>query len=227
DRNMLRGTQFDEPEIITLYGGSQIITSRGSIRIGQIGGNTTNTSSFQINESVRLEADTDYYFYIEYQSFSTNELDYMTVETEDGWVPLYDVSTGQEGIVGLNNDGTWRRASMHIRPTQTIEGRLRFGSRWNRGTGGDWIEVKLPYLTNTNNKEWLLHPRDKTQSIEEVSRRITELEDGRRELITRSEYDFETEQITQTVKDIEETVDTSRQMIVDINNYDVINNGSE
>src|SRR5699024_5290004 len=63
--------------------------------------------------------------------------------------------------------------------------------------------------------------------IEQITRRITELEDGREELITRSEYDFDTGQVNQTIRDIEERVDVSRNMIVEIENYDVIKNGSE
>src|SRR5699024_6056721 len=74
---------------------------------------------------------------------------------------------------------------------------------------------------------WLPHPRDANQSIEEVTRRLTELEDGRLELITRTEYDFDTGQINQTVRDIEETVDTSRNLIQDIQNLEIIKRGSE
>src|SRR5699024_11615140 len=57
--------------------------------------------------------------------------------------------------------------------------------------------------------------------------RLTELEDGRRELITRTEYDFDTGQINQTVSDIEETVDTSRNLIQEIQDLEIIQRGSE
>src|SRR5699024_6222567 len=57
--------------------------------------------------------------------------------------------------------------------------------------------------------------------------RLTELEDGRRELITRTEYDFDTGQINQTVRDIEETVDTSRNLIQEIQDLEIIRRGSE
>src|SRR5699024_10493104 len=90
-----------------------------------------------------------------------------------------------------------------------------------------WIETRRPYLTDTNNDRWLPHPMDATQSIEQISRRITELEDGRRELITRTEYDIDTGQINQTVRDIEETVDTSRNLIQEIQDLDIIQRGSE
>src|SRR5699024_7011847 len=89
------------------------------------------------------------------------------------------------------------------------------------------IDVRQTYMTNTSYRRWLPHPNDATQSIEQIRRRIRELEDGREELITRSEYDFDTGQVDQTIREIEEKVDISRNMIVDIENYDVIKNGSE
>src|SRR5699024_119352 len=101
------------------------------------------------------------------------------------------------------------------------------GSRWNQGEAGIWIDVREPYLTNTSNRRWLPHPNDATQSMEQITRRITDLEDGREELITRTEYGFDTGQINQTVRDIEETVDTSRSLIQDIQDYEIIQRGSE
>src|SRR5699024_247784 len=68
---------------------------------------------------------------------------------------------------------------------------------------------------------------DATQSISEVTRRITNLEDGRNELITRTEWDSESDYIMQTVRDIEETVDVSRNLIQEIENYEIIQRGSE
>src|SRR5699024_5104229 len=70
-------------------------------------------------------------------------------------------------------------------------------------------------------------PEDATQSIEEVTRRITDLEDGRAELITRTEWSNQNNFVSQTIREIEENVDVSRNMIVDIENYDIIKNGSE
>src|SRR5699024_7188038 len=118
-------------------------------------------------------------------------------------------------------------ATIRINSASELEGTLRMGSRWNQGEGGTWIDVRQPYLTNTSNRRWLPHPNDATQSIEQITRRITELEDGRLELITRSEYDFDTEQINQMVRDIEETVDISRNRIQEIENYEIIQRGSE
>src|SRR5699024_9456275 len=63
--------------------------------------------------------------------------------------------------------------------------------------------------------------------IEQITRRITDLEDGQLELITRTEYDFDTGQINQTVRDIEETVDTSRNLIQEIQDLEIILRGSE
>src|SRR5699024_6651581 len=198
------------------------------VRVGRPGGNEgTNTASFMMTEPVYIEANKDYFLYIEYRSFSTPELDYLTIATESGFFALYDADKLTEGFTDLTTDGSWRRAKIRINTNTAREGQIRIGSRWNRGAGGVWIETRRPYLTDTNNDRWLPHPMDATQSIEQISRRITELEDGRRELITRTEYDFDTGQINQTVRDIEETVDTSRNLIQDIQDLEIIQRGSE
>src|SRR5699024_5300879 len=118
------------------------------------------------------------------------------------------------------------QATIRLNEPVMLQGKLHIGTRPS-GDDGAWIDVRQPYMTNTTNRRWLPHPNDATQSIEQITRRITELEDGREELITRSEYDFDTGQVNQTIRDIEERVDVSRNMIVDIENYDVIQNGSE
>src|SRR5699024_1176301 len=185
-------------------------------------------SSFVFTDPVKLEANTDYFLVVEYKSNSTDELDYLSIQRIDGsYQRLYNADDGQEGFVGLISDGAWHSATIRINSTEELEGQLRLGTRWTVGTGGVWIDVRQPYLTNTSNRRWLPHPNDATQSIEQITRRITELEDGRLELITRSEYDFDTGQINQMVRDIEETVDISRNRIQEIENYEIIQRGSE
>src|SRR5699024_4709422 len=227
---MLQGTNYDEPDRINLYDNTDLL-NRGDynvVRVGRPGGNEgTNTASFMMTEPVYIEANKDYFLYIEYRSFSTPELDYLTIATESGFFALYDADKLTEGFTDLTTDGSWRRAKIRINTNTAREGQIRIGTRWNRGAGVVWIETRIPYLTDTNNDRWLPHPMDATQSIEQISRRITELEGGRRELITRTEYDFDTGQINQTVRDIEETVDTSRNLIQDIQDLEIIQRGSE
>src|SRR5699024_8603387 len=121
-----------------------------------------------------------------------------------------------------------RRVYLRFTAWRGATGRIRIGSRFNAGnTDVGEFSIRLPYLTSSSNKEWVYHPLDATQSIEEVTRRITNLEDGRKELITRTEWDSESDYIMQMVRDIEETVDTSRSLIQEIENYEIIQRGSE
>src|SRR5699024_1145429 len=182
---------------------------------------------FSFAEPVKLEANTDYYVVIEYRTFTVPEIDYFAIETPTGYKRLYDADTGKEGFSNLVTDGVWNQATIRLNEPEMLQGLLHIGARPRGENNGEWIDVRQPYMTNTSNRRWLPHPNDATQSIEQITRRITELEDGREELITRSEYDFDTGQVDQTIRDIEEKVDISRNMIVDIENYDVIKNGSE
>src|SRR5699024_5540141 len=85
---------------------------------------------------------------------------------------------------------------------------------------------KKPYLTTTNNREWLPHPDDDTQNVSEIVRRVTLLEDGQSELITRSEYDFETGKLDQYIKSVEETVEGNKQVLQRVDNWQATNGAS-
>src|SRR5699024_4895065 len=139
--NMLQGTNFDEPDRINLYGNTDLL-DRGDynvVRVGRPGGNEgTNTASFMMTEPVYIEANKDYFLYIEYRSFSTPELDYLTIATESGFFALYDADKLTEGFTDLTTDGSWRRAKIRINTNTAREGQIRIGSRWNRGAGGVW-----------------------------------------------------------------------------------------
>src|SRR5699024_6939523 len=224
--NMLQGTRFDEPGKYSMAGGADLREHDiNFFRFSDVG---VHTSSIILTENVKLEANTNYFLTVDYRSYSADELDYLALQLIDGtYKRIHDADTGNEGFINLTSDGNWRSATIRINSPVELEGQLRIGTRWTTGTGGVWIDVRQPYMTNTSNRRWLPHPNDATQSIEQITRRITELEDGREELITRSEYDFDTGQVNQTIREIEERVDVSRNMIVDIENYDVIQNGSE
>src|SRR5699024_2493090 len=225
--NMLQGTRFDEPEKInTTLGGTELYTTSDINRI-RIRDDTGYVSRFAFKEPVKLEANTDYFVTIEYRTFTVPEIDYFSIETPTGYVRLYSPDTGKEGFSNLVTDGVWNQATIRLNEPVMRQGKLHIGTRPSGDNNGAWIDIRQPYMTNTSNRRWLTHPNDSTQSIEQIVRRDTELEDGREELITRSEYDFDTGNVDQTIREIEEKVDVYRNMIVDIENYDVIKNGSE
>src|SRR5699024_11090088 len=74
--------------------------------------------------------------------------------------------------------------------------------------------------------EWVYHPLDATQNISEVTRRITQLEDGYSELTTRSEFDFETGKLDQYIKSVESTVDGNYQVLQRVEDWQVTNGAS-
>src|SRR5699024_7407385 len=225
--NMLQGTRFDEPEKInTTLGGTELYTTSDINRI-RIRDDTGYVSRFAFKEPVKLEANTDYFVTIEYRTFTVPEIDYFSIETPTGYVRLYSPDTGKEGFSNLVTDGVWNQATIRLNEPEMLQGLLHIGARPRGGSNGEWIAGGEPCMMIRAVIERVPAANDATQATEQITRRMTELEDGREELIARSEYDFDTGQVDQTIRDIEEKVDISRNMIVDIENYDVIKNGSE
>src|SRR5699024_1717450 len=95
----------------------------------------------------------------------------------------------------------------------------------NNEVGHSEYRIRKPYLTQSDNRNWLYHPDDNTQSMEEITRRITQLEDGREEFITRTQYDFETGKIEGSIKNIIETVDESTLIMQNHENW-ILTNGA-
>src|SRR5699024_1512169 len=56
--------------------------------------------------------------------------------------------------------------------------------------------------------------------------RVTLLEDGQSELITRSEYDFDTGKLDQYIKSVEETVEGNKQVLQRVDNWQATNGAS-
>src|SRR5699024_3002317 len=86
--------------------------------------------------------------------------------------------------------------------------------------------IRLPYLTGSENTEWVYHPLDATQNISEVVRRVTNLEDGYSELVTRSDFDFKTGKLDQYIKSVEETVEGSQTILQRVEDWQATNGAS-
>ena len=225
--NMLQGTRFDESSKVDVQriSGAQILTTQHINRI-RLTNDGKGFTTFEFTEPIKIEANTNYYITVDYLSNTTPELDYLAVETPSGWTILNNADTGTEGFMNLKADGKWNKTTMRINSPTVIEGKLRMGTRWNRGEAGTWIDVRQPYLTNTSNREWLPHPNDATQSIEMVTRRMTELEDGLSDYITRSEFNFDTGNLEQYIKSVEENVEGNKQILQKVENWQSTNGAS-
>src|SRR5699024_12117506 len=64
-----------------------------------------------------------------------------------------------------------------------------------------------------------------TQSIDEITRRVTELEDGRSEFITKTQFNYETGELSGSIPYILEPVDESSNLIVNHENW-ILKEGS-
>ena len=225
--NMLQGTRFDESSKVDVQriSGAQILTTQ-HINLIRLTNDGKGFTTFEFTEPIKIEANTNYYLTVDYLTNTTPELDYLAVETPSGWTILNNADTNIEGFMNLKADGKWNKTTIRINTPTVIEGKLRMGTRWNRGEAGTWIDVRQPYLTNTSNREWLPHPNDATQSIEMVTRRITELEDGLSDYITRSEFNFDTGNLEQYIKSVEENVEGNKQILQKVENWQSTNGAS-
>src|SRR5699024_2673564 len=118
------------------------------------------------------------------------------------------------------------RYFIEFSPFRKIRGYVRIGVNLNNNENGRRpFKIRLPYLTTTDNTRWLYHQLDATQNIEEITRRVMLIEDGREELITKTQFDFETGEINGTIKSVLETVDES--LIIIQNHEDwILTNGA-
>src|SRR5699024_5388273 len=80
--NMLQGTRFDESDKFTINvtSGVSLLDDQdiNRIRIENVG---DSFSAFGLLEPVKIEANTDYYFVVEYRTFTKPELDYLALNT--------------------------------------------------------------------------------------------------------------------------------------------------
>lgn len=217
--NMLQGTRFDEPDKLNLNIGGATLQTYGDINTIRIRDDTGYVSRFAFTEPVKLEANTNYYLTIEYRTFTVPEIDYLAIQTSSGYVRLYDADTGVNGYENLVTDGAWNKVTTRIRLDEMAQGVLHIGTRPGGEVNGDWVDIRQPYLTNTSNREWLPHANDATQSIEQITRRITELEDGYSDFITKSQYDFETDTLNQYIKSVEQIAEGNQMTLQRVENW--------
>src|SRR5699024_2510725 len=188
--NMIQGTRFDEPDMFHLYSGAEL-HEEGNIKFVTLYSERFNEPRVHFTESVTLEKGEKYIVAVDYRSYGAKELDRLAIGDMDGYYNL--INDIDKPLSDLHTDGKWRRTYGTVIPSETVSGEFQIGTNFDSGDiTRERIDIKLAYLTASNNTDWLPHPNDATQSIEQITRRITELEDGREELITRSEYDFDT-----------------------------------
>ena len=226
--NMLRGSRFDEPTQIKMWNGS--IKTDEAVPYYEY-----NSNPFQgwleFTEEIQFEAGQQYTLSFDIQTLGVKKMDYTFIiaSPDDGGanMPIHRADIQDSGT---NNDiflfSQYRRYWIKFTPDRNILGTIRIGANLvNNGQGYQPFKLRLPYLTTTDNTRWLYHQLDATQNIEEITRRVMQLEDGREEFITKTQYDFETGEMSGTIKSVLETVDESLLIIQNHEDW-VLTNGA-
>src|SRR5699024_9619141 len=218
--NMLRGTRFDEDY---WYGHSMEPGSDGNLNYFEFEPSRNNTMIPYIEntQEIVFEEGQTYRLSFEVQTYAVREIDYSWLiatenETEHGNRAIWHPNNHNEGTHLFTNWGSeFNRYWLEFTMPHTMRAYIRLAVNLNEngGYGRRGFKFALPYLTTTKNTRWLYHQLDSVQNIEEITRRITQLEDGREEFISRTEYDNRTGEIDGTIRQIKETVDESTSII--------------
>ncbi|WP_026859346.1 phage tail spike protein [Jeotgalicoccus psychrophilus] len=222
--NMIRGTRFDEPDMFHLYSGAEL-QEEGNIKFVTLYSERFNEPRVHFTEGVTLEKGKKYIVAVDYRSYGAKELDRLAIGDMDGYYNLIDDI--DKPLSDLHTDGKWRRTYGTVIPSETVSGQFQIGTNFASGdVTRERIDIKLVYLTGSNNTDWVYHPQDATQSIEEVTRRITNLEDGYSEFVTKSLYDAETDTLNQYIKSVEQTVEGNELILQRVEDWQATNGQS-
>ena len=225
--NMIRGTSFDNPDLYSKHATVEIITNEID-NFARLGLGTTSVPYVMNTEYFNVEAGQTYHLIFMYRTNDVPEIDFIRLRPPSGYggdLMIEDGMTPEEKSTTMS--GAWTKKEVTFVSDRDMPVRLLLGTNFGNGnTQRGILDIKKPYLTTTNNREWLPHPDDDSQNVSEIVRRVTLLEDGRSELITRSEYDFETGQLDQHIKSVEETVEGNKQVLQRVENWQSTNGAS-
>lgn len=222
--NIVRGTSFDDPNLMSNHGQTEILTNETD-NFARLGLGTTSLPYLMLREYFNIEAGETYNLIFTYRTADVPEIDFIRLRPPNdygGDVIVEDNMSESEKATTLTNQ--WTKKNVSFVSDRDMPVRLMIGTNFGSGnTQRGILDIKKPYLTTTNNREWLPHPDDAVQNVSEVVRRVTLLEDGQNELITRTEFDFETENIIQDVKRVESTVEGSRTVLQRLEDWEATN----
>src|SRR5699024_7920586 len=225
--NIMRGTSLDDSDRYILQSTVKLITDEVD-NFARLGLGTSNTPYLMTADYFHMAGGQEYTLVFMYRTTDVPEIDLVEFRGAPGigeGLLLTDVLPSEE--FETKKSGQWEKKIITFYNENDMNVRLILGtdfSFWNTQRG--ILDIKKPYLTTTNNREWLPHPDDDTQNVSEIVRRVTLLEDGQSELITRSEYDFETGNLDQYIKSVEETVEGNKQVLQRVDNWQATNGAS-
>ena len=228
--NLLRETQSLDSEFWEAVNGSIEIDENGDRFYKAPSSIESAQRVIRSKQPFYFEAGETYTLTFEVQTYRQRSMDYIWIINRDPadsqgnfWVsPNADETTADV----IHFSSTYRRYFITFTMPRGIYGDIQIGGDYrNNELGLGEYRIKKPYLTQSDNKQWLHNPDDSLQNLEEVTRRVTLLEDGREEFVTKTQYDFETGEIEGTIKNVLETVDESSLIIQNHENW-ILTNGA-
>ena len=228
--NMLRGTRFDEDKWTAQYGSFRTDEETPYFYFNP---NETqaNIPYIQSKTPIYFEEGETYLLSFDWQTYAVRAVDYVwIIATEAETANNLSIVTGDTYLDGNNFRTYWgaeyNRVWIKFSPIRSMEGYIRIGTNLtNNEHGRRPFKIRLPYLTTTDNTRWLYHQLDSTQNLEEITRRVMQLEDGYEEFVTKTQYNFDTGELDGRIKHVTSTVDGFEQIISNHENW-ILTNGA-
>ena len=228
--NMLRGTRFDEDKWTAQYGSFR---TDEEIPYFYFNPNETqaNIPYIQSKTPIYFEEGETYLLSFDWQTYAVRAVDYVwIIATEAETANNLHIVTGDTYLDGNNYRTYWgaeyNRVWIKFSPIRSMEGYIRIGTNLtNNEHGRRPFKIRLPYLTTTENTRWLYHQLDQAQNLEEITRRVMQLEDGYEEFVTKTQYNFDTGELDGRIKHVTSTVDGFEQTISNHENW-ILTNGA-
>ena len=232
--NLLRGTRFDE-DIWKPFGGGTIKNDEEVPYYFYDASESTSVIPFvETTQEYRFEQGKHYRLSFDFQTYGHRSIDYI-------WIIAGEEETGKNVNIGQTHsqhyDGgdnlkaywgsEYRRYYVDFSvKDRNFTGKIRVGVRANENELGPVdIKIRLPYLTEGYNTTWLYHQMDNTQNLEEVTKRLTELEHGIEQFITKTTFDNKTGEIEGRISQTLDTVDEYKRVMQKHENW-INKNGS-
>ena len=228
--NLLRETQSLDSEFWEAVNGTIETDSNGD---SYYRSNVSNTveRTLRSNQGVLFEGGETYTLSFQVQTYGHRSMDYIWIIGDDplifdGNYPIHSRADVQTADM-IHWGSQYRTYYITFTMRHDVYGFLVIGGNYNNNDlGAREYRIKKPYLTQSDNKQWIHNPEDSLQNLAEVTHRVMLLEDGREEFITRTQYDFETGEIEGTIRNILDTVDGRESIIQNHEDWFLTNGAS-
>src|SRR5699024_11145654 len=187
-------------------------------------GETSKFFGYLFPSTVHLEQGQSYTLGIDFRSESVEDLDYIYFMGPYSNVALSPVSQTR----GLTADGTWNRYYFKFDwMDSTRDARLLIATNTNYGDADyGWFDTRRAMLYEGSLEvPWSPSPSDNSQIITQLSREISELEDGLKSKATKTEFDLLSGDFTQFTNEFTTTAERLESELQEHDNW-LNSNGS-